>query len=74
MLAIGNIEFRPLTGNEESVGVSSPEFLAIAGELFGVEGSELSECLISLINNTRGETVRINYSRHQAEGMCIAYG
>ena len=68
VLAIGNVNFAA-TADEGNVGVTYPEDIELAANLFGIHENDLTECLTCIRNEARGEQIQRNFSKHQAEGM-----
>ncbi|KAK6179101.1 hypothetical protein SNE40_011534 [Patella caerulea] len=65
VLHLGNISFQ--TNENDVTTVSKADPLNKATDLLSVNKKELSECLTSVITVTKGEYIKINYSKEKAE-------
>ncbi|XP_067931829.1 unconventional myosin-Ia-like isoform X2 [Watersipora subatra] len=66
VLAIGNINFAARV-DSDGVGVTYPDDLELAAQLFGIQDEELEGCLTHVTNSARGERIQRNFNKHQAE-------
>lgn len=70
VLAVGEVDFVSVD-HSDKLDVVGGEWADNASHLLGIQSKDLLRCMTSLLNKTRGETVTINYSQHQAEGMSV---
>lgn len=70
VLAVGNVSFAD-KGDDGAVGVTYPEDLEVAAELFSIDTKDLQDCLTCVTSRARGEQIQRNFTKHQAEGMCL---